>query len=136
MFLVESAKNDNLPIGGGLWSVIFHPEDAPKTPYDSWRFVGDIDRMPEFAAPKLGKFTNTVNMKVKIPKRANGVLYSLGGFGGGLSLFVENGYLIYEYNLFEIDRTVIRSKQKLPVGEVEIQVNTVKQRLLLNLQLM
>lgn len=128
MFLVESAKNDNLPIGGGLWSVVFHPEDAPQTPYDSWRFVGDIDRMPEFAAPKLGKFTNTVNMKVKIPKRANGVLYSLGGFGGGLSLFVENGYLIYEYNLFEIDRTVIRSKQKLPVGEIEIQVNTVKQK--------
>ena len=30
LFLLESAKNKNLPIGGGLWStVLFHPEDAP-----------------------------------------------------------------------------------------------------------
>jgi arylsulfatase A-like enzyme len=30
LFLVESAKNLNLPIGGGFWSTAaFHPEDAP-----------------------------------------------------------------------------------------------------------
>lgn len=126
LFLVESAKNDNLPIGGGLWSVIYHPEDAPKTPYQNWTFVGDIDRMPEFAAPKLGKFNNTVQMEVDMPKNANGVLYALGGFGGGLSCFVKDGYLIYEYNLFEIERTVIKGKKKLPSGLVNIEVVSTK----------
>jgi arylsulfatase A-like enzyme len=30
LFLLESTKNKNLPIGGGLWSTaMFHPEDAP-----------------------------------------------------------------------------------------------------------
>jgi arylsulfatase A-like enzyme len=30
LFLLESTKNKNLPIGGGLWSTaLFHPEDAP-----------------------------------------------------------------------------------------------------------
>ena len=30
LFIVESTKNKNLPIGGGLWSTaMFHPEDAP-----------------------------------------------------------------------------------------------------------
>jgi arylsulfatase len=122
MFLVESAKNKNLPIGGGLWSVVYHPEDAPATPYTEWKFSGRIERMPEFAAPKLGKFDNNVSMEIEVPKNANGVLYALGGFSGGLSLYVVDGYLSYEYNLFEIDRTHIKSKTKLPTGKVKIEV--------------
>ena len=35
LFLTESAKNKNLPIGGGLWSTaLYHPEDAPASPLD------------------------------------------------------------------------------------------------------
>jgi arylsulfatase A-like enzyme len=122
LFLVESAKNKNLPIGGGLWSIIFHPEDAPATPYTDWTFTGSINRMPEFAAPKLGKFDNTVSMEVTVPPKANGVLYALGAFSGGLSCYVKDGFLCYEYNLFLINRTQIKSKEKLPTGKVNIEV--------------
>ncbi|MDG2082071.1 MAG: arylsulfatase, partial [Bacteroidales bacterium] len=122
IFLVESAKNKNLPIGGGLWSVAYHPEDAPSTPYTNWTFSGRIERMPEFTAPKLGKFDNDVSMEITVPDNANGVLYALGGFSGGLSCYVKDGYLCYEYNLFEINRTQIKSKTKLPTGEVKIDV--------------
>ena len=80
LFLVESTKNLNLPIGGGLWTPVLHPEDAPATPYSSWTFRGAITGMPEFTAPKLGKFNNTVSMEVDVPANANGVLYSLGAF--------------------------------------------------------
>lgn len=55
---------------------------------------------------------------------ANGVLYKLGANSGGLTCFVEDGILCYEYNLFIIQRTKIRAKQKLPVGKVKIQVET------------
>lgn len=122
MFLVESAKNKNLPIGGGLWSIIYHPEDAPATLYTDWTFTGPIERMPEFTAPKLGKFDNDVSMELTVPKNAEGVLYALGGFSGGLSCYVKDGYLMYEYNLFEINRTQIKSKTKFPTGEVKIEV--------------
>ncbi|MCG2462313.1 arylsulfatase [Flavobacteriaceae bacterium F89] len=122
MFLVESAKYKNLPIGGGLWSVIYHPEDAPATPYTDWTFSGRIERMPEFTAPKLGKFDNDVSMEITVPENANGVLYALGGFSGGLSCYVKDGYLSYEYNLFEIDRTHIKAKTKLPTGKVLVEV--------------
>jgi arylsulfatase len=124
LFLIESTKNLNLPIGGGLWTVVFHPEDAPSTPYTEWTFSGPITGMPEFAAPKLGKFDNTVSMQVEVPANANGVLYALGGFGGGLSLYVKDGELRYEYNLFEIDRTHIVAKDKLPTGNVKIEVES------------
>ncbi|MDW5288935.1 arylsulfatase [Formosa sp. PL04] len=122
LFLVESAKYKNLPIGGGLWSAIYHPEDAPSTPYTEWTFSGPITRMPEFTAPKLGKFDNNVSLNINVPENASGVLYSLGGFSGGLTCYVLDGYLCYEYNLFEIERTKLKSKAKLPLGDVKIEV--------------
>lgn len=122
MFLVEATKNKNLPIGGGLWTIIFHPEDAPATPYTEWTFSGLITRMPEFAAPKLGKFDNTVTMDADVPANANGVLYALGAFSGGLSLYVKDGVLSYEYNQFMVKRTQIKAKDKLAAGKATIEV--------------
>jgi arylsulfatase len=80
--------------------------------------------MPEFTAPKLGKIDNKVSMEVEVPANANGVLYALGGFSGGLSCYVKDGVLCYEYNLFEILRTQIRAKDKLPAGKVQIEVES------------
>src|ERR1700730_10458647 len=50
----------------------------------------------------------------------NGVLYALGDFSGGLTLYVKEGVLSYEYNLFEITRTLIKAETKLPAGKVKI----------------
>ena len=54
LFLIELTKNSGLPIGGGLWVPVFHPEMRLAPPYTSWTFPGAITRMPEFAAPALG----------------------------------------------------------------------------------
>ena len=124
MFLVESVRNNNLPIGGGLWSVVYHPEDAPATPYREWTFRGLIDRMPEFAAPKLGKFDNDVRIEANIPENAEGVLYALGSFSGGMTVYIKDGKINYEYNLFEIERTRFTSDAKLPVGPAVIEVSS------------
>jgi arylsulfatase len=83
-----------------------------------------ITRMPEFCAPALGNRNNIVSMTIEVPERAEGVLYKLGGAGGGLTCFVDDGYLCYEYNLFIVMRTQIRSDAKLPVGKHELQIET------------
>jgi len=124
LFLVEAAKNKDLPIGGGLWTPIFHPEDAPATPYTEWTFNGPVTGMPEFTAPKLGKFNNTVTMEVDVPQNANGVLYALGGFSAGLTCYVKDGTFHYEYNLFEIQRTKLAAKGKLPTGKSKLEVES------------
>lgn len=124
LFLVESAKNKNLPIGGGLWSIVLHPEDLPSTPYTKWTFAENVTRMPEVTAPKLGKLSNLVTMEVDVPAQANGVLYSLGGFSGGLTCYFKDSLLCYEFNLFEIRRTQIRSSVKVPPGKAIIEVET------------
>ncbi len=124
LFLIEFTKNSGLPIGGGLWVAAFHPELRLAPPYTSWTFPGAITRMPEFAAPALGNKPNIVTVDAEVPANANGVLYALGGFSGGLTLYMKDGILSYEYNLFEIARTNIRAKDRLPAGKVKIQVET------------
>ena len=124
-FLIEATKNKVLPIGGGLWIVVLHPEMRLASPHTEWNFTGDINRMPEFTAPALGNRPNRVTIEADIPADANGVLYKLGSNSGGLTLFVEDGILCYEYNLFIIMRTKIRATQKLPVGKTKIEVETV-----------
>ncbi len=124
IFAIEAAKNKVLPIGGGLWVPVFHPELRVSTPYQEWRFSGGITRMPEYCAPALGNKPNLVTIEAEVPANANGVLYALGGFSAGLTCYVKDGVLCYEYNLFEIMRTAIRAKDKLPTGKVKIEVQT------------
>lgn len=121
LFMIESARNKNLPIGGGLW-VMYHPQDAPRSVADKFHFTGDITRMPEFTAPKLGTFANVVTIHAEIPAQANGVLFALGGFAGGVTCYLRNNVINYEYNLFEIERTKIVSKAKLSTGKTTIEV--------------
>jgi arylsulfatase len=63
-------------------------------------------------------------MEVDVPANANGVLYALAGFSGGLTCYMRDGQLCYEFNLFEIERTKIRSNGKLPAGKAKIEVVT------------
>jgi arylsulfatase A-like enzyme len=123
-FSIEAAKNSVYPVGGGLWAMALHPELRLSTPYREWNFTGDITRMPEFCAPGLGNRANLVTIDVDLPDDANGVLYALGGSGGGLTCYVDNGYLCYEYNLFILTRTKIRSEHRLPAGPARLQIQT------------
>ena len=125
LFLIEAARNKALPIGGGLWIPVLHPELRITPPYKEWTFAGNMTRMPKSTAPALGNKNNLVTIDADIPANANGVLYALGGFSGGLTTYAKDGKLCYEYNLFEIQRTKFCSQENLPVGKVKIEVATV-----------
>jgi arylsulfatase A-like enzyme len=123
LFMVEAAKNKDLPIGGGLYALL-NPGDMLQSPLKEWTFPGAITRMPEFSAPRLGTRANTVTVDAEFPANASGVLYSLGSFSGGLATYMQDGTLCYEYNLFEIARTKICAKEKIPAGRAKIEVAT------------
>jgi arylsulfatase A-like enzyme len=123
-FAIEAARNSVYPVGGGLWIVAFHPELRISTPYREWNLGPDITRMPEFCAPALGNRANLVTIDADLPENASGVLYALGSSSGGLTAYMDDGYLCYEYNLFIIMRTKIRSQQRLPAGPATISIST------------
>jgi arylsulfatase len=123
LFLAEAKANKALPIGGGLWTR-FHPEDVIATPYTSWRLDTATTRMPEFTAPGLGKKSNTVTIDLEVGENASGVLYALGGASGGLTVYLDKGDLVYEYNMMIIERYTARSSEKIAPGKRRIEVDT------------
>ena|SRR3712207_6574477 len=80
--------------------------------------------MPEFCAPALGNRGNLVIIDLDLPAEPEGVLYALGGAGGGLTCYIDDGFLCYEYNTFIVMRTKLRSDRKLPTGKAQIQIST------------
>lgn len=123
LFLAEAEKNKAFPIGAGIW-LRLHPEDRIKTPYTKWHFDSSVTRMPEFTAPGLGRESNIVTIDADMGKDASGVLYALGGASGGLTLYMDKGYLVYEYNMMIIERYTSRTVEKLSPGRHQIVVDT------------
>lgn len=124
IFAVEAAKNNVFPIGGGLISVLY-PDQQVSTGQTEWHFFGGMTRTPEFTAPKIGSRNNTVVVDLELKKNASGVLYALGGMSGGVTLYMDKGKLIYEYNSLSVKRTKIRSGKKIATGHVKIKVQTI-----------
>jgi arylsulfatase len=125
-FDAAAKANKVYPVGGGLWSVVFHPEDAPSNPATEFEYTQEVVGVPEFTAPKVGARSNLVTIEAELQPDSEGVLYALGAFSGGLALWVDEGKLTYEYNLFEIERTRLESTTPLPSGKVSIEIETRK----------
>ena len=86
LFLQQAKDNLDFPIGAGIWLRI-HPEDLITPPYTHWVFDSTTTRMPEFSAPGLGKRSNKVVIDLETASNTSGVIYALGGSGGGLTCF-------------------------------------------------
>ena len=123
LFLDEARTNKVWPVGGGLWTRI-HPSAGKFPPYNDWLFSPDINRMSEINAPGLGRQSSRVRIQVDVPADGTGVLYALGGAGGGLTLFMDQGRLCYEYNLMIIERYKVHTDQPIAPGRHLIEVDT------------
>jgi arylsulfatase A-like enzyme len=123
IFIEQAKDNQDFPIGAGIW-LRLHPEDAISSPYKSWVFDQHATRMPEFSAPGLGKKSTKVVIDMEIGANASGVLYAMGGSGGGVTLFMEDGKLVHEYNMLIIERYSVEGKEKLVPGKHIVEVVT------------
>lgn len=77
--------------------------------------------MAEFATPGIGRESNHVTLTAEFGDNASGVLYALGGAGGGMALYMDKGELVYEYNMMIIERYIARSPDKIPAGKHKIE---------------
>ena len=122
-FLLVAADNKGFPIGAGNW-LRLHPEDRIKSPYTQWSFKANTRRMPEFTAPGIGRESNQVEIDLDVPEKADGVLYALGGSGGGLVVYMDEGHIVYHYNMMIIEQFTARSQLPLTPGSHKIIVDT------------
>ncbi|WP_085722923.1 arylsulfatase [Pseudomonas sp. R37(2017)] len=123
-FDVQAAANHVYPIGAGLYPFL-NPDARVSTHRREWHFNDRVQRFPEFPAPNLRNRNNSVVVDADIPANASGVLYALGGIGGGVSLYMDDGFLVYEYNALAIARIRLKSAERIPAGKVSIEMLTV-----------
>lgn len=123
LFLQQAEENKDFPIGAGNWLRI-HPEDVLVPSYTNWTFNSETRRMPEFSAPGLGKKSSTVTIEVETKESSTGTLYALGGASGGLCCYMDDGYLVFEYNMMIIERYIARSENPVAAGKHSIVIET------------
>lgn len=122
----QAAQNNQVyPVGGGLWSMVLHPEDAPHSTVTSFSYSQDVYGLPEAAAAQLGTRSNVVKIKFDNSAKLEGVLYAIGSYAGGMSVWLQDGKLNYEYNKFMIERTHIQS-ETLPDGAIALEIESRK----------
>ncbi|OLQ12105.1 putative sulfatase PB10D8.02c [Symbiodinium microadriaticum] len=123
IFLVEAQKNKVLPVGAGLWTIAYHPEQGPKSPLTEWFLYEGMTRIAESNAPLFRTgFSSIATLDVEVAKNASGVLYCVGGTAGGFSVYMDQGYLYAEYMATLLYRYITKSSAPLKEGNAKIEI--------------
>jgi arylsulfatase len=78
-----------------------------------------MTRIPEHQGPNVRNGNIRAEIEAEVPGKVNGVVFALGGYAGGMSLYTLDGVLYYEYSSLLLKRDKIKVGV-LPEGEVNI----------------
>ena len=120
LFMREAKVNKVFPIGGGLFAPL-NPSEMKRSTNTEWTLFEGMTRIPESQAPNVRNGNLRVEIDAEVPRNANGVLFAMGGYAGGVTLYAWNGELKYEYSALLLKRTKI-DVGPLPVGDVRIEM--------------
>lgn len=102
LFYAEAAKHNVFPLDDRRYER-FDPSLRPSLVEGRTTFIfPDHFRAPEGVAPDLKSKSHTITADVVLPEGGEGVLVTLAGAFGGYGLFVQNGKLVYDYNLAKL----------------------------------
>lgn len=128
LFMEQARENKVLPVGGGLYTGL-NPQDMKGSTNTEWTLFEGITRIPESQAPNVRNGNIRAEITAMVPENVNGVLFAMGGYTGGVSLYALDGELYYEYSAILLKRDKIKIG-RLPAGEVNIamEMRTPKER--------
>jgi arylsulfatase len=118
LFMRVAEENKVLPIGGGLYAPL-NPHEMKASTNTEWMLFEGMTRIPESQAPNVRNGNIRAEIEAEVPHNANGVIFAMGGYAGGVTLYAYNGELRYEYSALLLKRSKIKVG-KLPTGDVKI----------------
>jgi len=118
LFMEEAKENKVLPVGGGLLTIL-NPTEMKVSTNTEWTLFEGMTRIPESQAPNVRNGNLRVEIEAEVPKDVNGVIFAMGGYAGGVSLYALDGTLYYEYSALLLKRDKIKVGA-LPAGDVTI----------------
>ena len=83
-FLTEARDNQVFPVGAGLWTRL-HPGGPGEGSLHALGLRRDHDPAARVRRSRAGRESNRVVVELEADEDASGVIYALGGIGGGLS---------------------------------------------------
>ena len=118
LFMQQAKENKLLPVGGGLYTIL-NPSEMKRSTNTEWTLFEGMTRIPESQAPNVRNGNLRAEIEATVPEKVNGVLFAMGGYAGGVSLYALDGELYYEYSALLLKRDKIKVGA-LPAGDVTI----------------
>ena len=103
-----------------LFGARFRP-DSPHPPDRRYVYRPPMSPLPGQASAAIGGRSFDLTARLTRTAGDDGVLFATGTENSGLSVFVQHGRLIVDYNAFD-DHTVVESDVELPTGDVTVVV--------------
>ncbi len=95
----------------------FDPDSTTYTYYPG------ATRIAEAAAPPMKNRSWTLTAKVKTEgAKTNGVIMAVGGVAAGITLYLDKGVPVFNYNCFD-EHTVIQGDKVLAAGEATLEID-------------
>jgi arylsulfatase A-like enzyme len=122
LFWTEAERHGVFPIDAGEMRAMFAGHPVPGTPRARDRFVyyPPVARIDPDASPSFGARSWT--LRADIDRVGDGVILATGSVNNGLSIYVQEGHLVYEHNNFG-SRTFLRSLDPIPTGQLTVGVD-------------
>ena len=112
----EAGKYNVLPIDSR--GVVRIADERPQIAPSRSRYVlyPGTQSISAASAPKILNRPYSINAEVELTAGSSGVLLSMGGNDGGITLYVNDGLLCYAHNYVAKDIFTIRSDEAVPTG--------------------
>ncbi len=118
LFMQVAKENKVLPIGGAMYTGL-NPHEMKRSSNTEWTLFEGMTRIPESEAPNVRNGNIRAEIDAEVPDKVNGVIFAMGGYAGGVSLYALDGELYYEYSALLLKRDKIKVGT-LPAGDVTI----------------
>ena len=112
----EAGKYNVLPIDSR--GVVRIADERPQLAASRSRYVlyPGTQSITAASAPKILNRPYSINAEVELTDESAGVLLSMGGNDGGITLYVKDGALCYAHNYVAKEIFTVRSDDRVPVG--------------------
>ena len=92
-FMKVAEENKALPVGGGLFTLL-NPQEMKSSTNTEWTLFEGMTRIPESQAPNVRNGNLRVEIEAEVPENVNGVIFAMGGYAGGVSLYALDGDIV------------------------------------------
>jgi arylsulfatase len=114
----EARRNGVYPMTPLPFTDTPHMVPAAKTHFV---YYDGVDRLNRDMVPTLGGRSYKMTAELAVPAGgASGVIAAEGGRYGGVSLYVQDGRVVYENNTFGVTHEKLVSSTSLPTGKAEV----------------